>query len=345
MQQGWEAQVRTGHPGQDAATVDQYRRAAEAQGMRLDAQPMPGGGFFVRATPAAQGGWGPQQQQQGWGNQQGFSGGQQAQSSQMAGWGNYGQGASSGYSGPSAAVGTAPLSEQKVAYLRKVYGLLAGAAAVAIACGFAMLNVGGTVMYLTDDGKPVAVPTLVAAMLDSPVLLYGSFILLFVGTIVASAVSRKPGINVVALFGVSALMGIELAPMVFIAQAFAGLGQTMSLNPVRDAFALVGAIFLGVTAYVFTTRKDFSYLKAILHMGFWVVFAACLLSFVFDTEAFSLAVATVGALLAAGFLLYNTSRILHNSDMDNPVGDALGLIVQLRNLFMFILRILMSSRR
>jgi hypothetical protein len=30
--------------------------------------------------------------------------------------------------------------------------------------------------------------------------------------------------------------------------------------------------------------------------------------------------------------------------MDDPVDDALGLLVQLRNLFMFILRIFMSRR-
>ena len=52
-----------------------------------------------------------------------------------------------------------------------------------------------------------------------------------------------------------------------------------------------------------------------------------------------------GAVLSIGFLLYQTSYIFKHSDMDDPVGDALGLLVQLRNLFMFILRILMSSRR
>jgi hypothetical protein len=44
-------------------------------------------------------------------------------------------------------------------------------------------------------------------------------------------------------------------------------------------------------------------------------------------------------------LLYVTSYIFRNSDMDDPVGDALALLVQLRNLFMFLLRIFMSARR
>jgi FtsH-binding integral membrane protein len=79
-------------------------------------------------------------------------------------------------------------------------------------------------------------------------------------------------------------------------------------------------------------------------MGFWVVLAAAILAFALGSEPFSLAVASVGALLSIGFLLYQTSHIFRNSRMDDAVGDALGLIVQLRNLFVFLLRIFMSRR-
>ena len=46
---------------------------------------------------------------------------------------------------------------------------------------------------------------------------------------------------------------------------------------------------------------------------------------------------STGALLSAGFLLYVTSWIFRNSKMDDAVGDALAMLVQLRNLFMFLL--------
>ena len=123
------------------------------------------------------------------------------------------------------------------------------------------------------------------------------------------------------------------------------MGDTLSASPVRDTFAMVGSIFVGITGYAFVTKKDFSYMRAMLSMGFFVVFTACILAAFVHSEAFSLAVASAGAVLSAGFLLYNTGRILRTSAMDDPVGDALGLIVQLRNLFMFILRIMMSNRR
>jgi modulator of FtsH protease len=182
-------------------------------------------------------------------------------------------------------------------------------------------------------------------MLDNPALMYGSFGLLFFSTIAAGWVSKVKGLNVVALFGVAALMGLELAPMVFVAQVFAGFGETMSATPVRDAFSLTFATFFGITAYAFVTKRDFSYLRSILTMGFFIVFTAAILAAFIGSEPFSLAVASVGALLAGGFLLYQTHHILHHSKMDDAVGDALGLIVQLRNLFMWILRIAMSSRR
>jgi modulator of FtsH protease len=239
----------------------------------------------------------------------------------------------------------ADLGQQRIRYLRKVYGLLAVSCFLAIACGFICISVGDTVPFAVEGrpGVKVAVPMIVAAMLDNPGLMYGSFALLFVATLGASAVSKVRHLNLVALLFVSALMGVELAPMAFVAQVFAGLGDTLSTNPVRDAFLMVGAIFLGITVYALVSKKDFSYLGAILSMGFFVVFAGCIIAIFIGSEVFSLAIASVGALLAAGFLLYETSLIL-KGDMDDPVGDALGLLVQLRNLFMFLLRILMSSR-
>jgi len=252
-----------------------------------------------------------------------------------------------GVPGPQAGAiaGAPPLGAERVRYLRKVYGLLMISAVLAIGSGMLCVSeVLGTEAFKLEGGKTIHVPLVVAAMLENPGLEYGAFAVLFVGVFIASMVSKVKGLNYAALFGVSILMGIELAPMAFVAQVMAGLGETLSANPVRDSFVMVGAIFAGLTGYVFVTRKDFSYLYATLSMGFVVVFAGCILAFVLGSEPFSLAVASAGAVLAIGFLLYQTSYIFRNSDMDDPVDDALGLIVQLRNLFMFLLRIFMSRR-
>jgi FtsH-binding integral membrane protein len=248
---------------------------------------------------------------------------------------------------PVAAPGAAapPLTSQRVAYLRKVYGLLGAAAFLALFAGWASISLGPTDTMTSPEGATVEVPLLVSLMLGNRIIMYGAFGLLFVSTLGASAVSKVRVVNVIALMGVALLMGIELSPMVFVAQYYAGLGDTLSNNPVRDTMVMVMCVFSGITGYIFVTRKDFSWMSSILSMGTMVVFGACILTFVFKTEVFSLAVASTGALLSIGMLLYVTSYIFRNSEMDDAVGDALALLVQLRNLFMFLLRILMSSRR
>jgi modulator of FtsH protease len=246
--------------------------------------------------------------------------------------------------GAAAGVDVQPLSQQRVAYLRKVYSLLGAAAFIAVFAGWASISLGPTVTMTSPEGATVAVPLLVSLMLGNRIVMYAAFGVLFVATLGASAVSKVRVLNVAALMGVALLMGIELAPMAFVSQYYAGVGDTMSANPIRDTMVMVLSVFAGITGYIFVTRKDFSWLGSILSMGVMVVFGACILSFVFHTEVFSLAVASVGALLSIGMLLYVTSYIFRNSEMDDAVGDALALLVQLRNLFMFLLRILMSRR-
>lgn len=360
----FETTIRTGNPGFDQQQLAQIKGMYEPQGMIVHVSQIPGGGFHVRVDPPApqysqppqygqpppygqppqysQPPQAPQYQQQSFGSHV-------QQHGPMSGGGfayaGGPQGPQSGVPHVGAGAGVEPLGNERVRYLRKVYGLLFISAILAIGAGMLCVSeLLGTETVKLEGGKKIAVPIIVYAMLENPGLEYGAFALLFVGVFAASLVSKIKGLNYAALFGVSILMGIELAPMAFVAQVMAGLGDTLSANPVRDSFAMVGAIFAGLTGYVFVTRKDFSYLYATLSMGFVVVFAGCILAFVLGSEPFSLAIASVGALLSIGFLLYQTSYIFRNSNMDDPVDDALGLIVQLRNLFMFLLRIFMSRR-
>lgn len=349
----FETQIRTGHPAGDQQMLNQLRQQHEAQGNIVQVQPIPGGGFHVRCLRPA----GPPPQQPYGQPPPGYAG-----YGAPAPYGappppayvpNMAVAAPMGYAGPpmpampmaGAVQGVWDEGKERLRYIRKVYGLLAISAFLAIAAGWVSTSpLLGTHPIEVESGKSIDVPILVAVMLENPMIEYACFGVLFVGVFLASLVSKVKGLNYVALFGVSALMGVELAPMVFVAQVMAGMGLTLTASPVHATFAMVAAIFVGLTAYVFIAKKDFSYLKATLSMGFFVVLAGCIVSFAIDSEPFTLAVASAGALLSIGFLLYQTSHIFKHSDMDDPVDDALGLIVQLRNLFMFLLRIFMSRR-
>lgn len=405
----WEMTVNTGMPDIDRQTIDAYRQAAQAQGLELQVQPMPAGGFHVKAVPPGtaqpppqqhaqppqqpyaqqQFAQAPQQQyaqqqyaqppqqqyaqqyaqppQQQYAQQQ-FAQAPQQQyaqpppqyAQQQPAWAGAAAAAAvpvtASYGGHTAPaeqmledriaeeIGAESLGSDRIRYLRKVYTLLAGSAFFAVVAGWASVSLGPTTEWYTDTGVPVQVPIVVDLMLGSDMIFWGAFGLLVVATFAASAVSKVKYVNVAALFGVALIMGVQLAPMAFVAQVFAGLGETMSANPVRDAGLMTVGTFAAITAYIFIARKDFSYLYAALSMGFWVVLGGCILTFFVDSEPFALAVASVGALFSAGFLLYVTSWIFKNSEMDDPVGDALAILVQLRNLFMFLLRIFMSRR-
>jgi len=314
---GWETTISTGSPDHDRMMIEQYRSQAAASGMQLQVNPLPSGGYHIRAVPM---------QQQG------------HQQPPMSGQPAYAGAAVAATAQPGTAQGA--ITSERLAYLRKVYGLLSSAVIMAIFAGYALLEFAPK-EAIKVSGKKFMLSMPVVAMLENPALMYGAFGLLFVMTFVASWTSKVPVVNVVMLYLVSLLMGLELAPMIMVAQVHSALGGTISTEPVRDAFLLTAAVFLGATGYVFVSKKDFSWLGAIVSMGMMVVLVGCILTFVIGGEIFTLAVCSVGALVAALFLLWQTWWVL-KGDMDDAVGDALVFLVQLRNLFMFLLRILMS---
>jgi len=225
-------------------------------------------------------------------------------------------------------------------YLRKVYALFTGGVAFAIAGGMVALYAGEPVKAELRVGVTVALPPLVAFAVEHYILM---MLVYFGAFFVASSMRRTPGLNLLALFGYTFVTGLFLAPSIFFAQLLASQGGTLDPSPIRDAFLLTGAAFTGLTGYVFISRKDFSFLGASLSMGLWVVLGALVLGMFVQSAVLSLAVASVGVLLFCGYILYDTSRLLREPDAD-PVSGALRLFLDVVNLFVFLLRILSSSR-
>jgi modulator of FtsH protease len=227
-----------------------------------------------------------------------------------------------------------------LAFLRRVYLLFTGGVWFAVVGALLALYVGAAVP-VTQHGVVVAeVPPLVAfAMQHWIVMLLG-----YLGAFFAASFARRVrGVNVVALFGFAFVSGLFIAPSIFVAQAMASAGHTLDASPVRDAFLLTAAAFVGLSAYTLVSRKDFSHLGAALTIGLFVLIGASLLGFFIHAAVFQLAVASVGVLLFAGYILYDTSRIMREGE-DDAVGAALRLFLDILNLFLLLLRILSSSR-
>jgi modulator of FtsH protease len=108
---------------------------------------------------------------------------------------------------------------------------------------------------------------------------------------------------------------------------------------VMTALAGTGLIFVGLSAYALTSRKDFSFLGGMLFAGILVAFLAGLGAVIFSIPALSLAVSAMFILLMSGLILYQTSAIIHGGET-NYIMATITLYVAIYNLFLSLLQIL-----
>ncbi len=110
-----------------------------------------------------------------------------------------------------------------------------------------------------------------------------------------------------------------------------------------QAVVLTLALAAGLTMSVFITKADFSWMRSALVVGSWVAFGIILLS-IFGF--FSLGIVFIVAMIAlmCGFILYETSNVLHHYNTNQHVAAALAIFASLATLFWWILRLLMAMR-
>jgi modulator of FtsH protease len=145
---------------------------------------------------------------------------------------------------------------------------------------------------------------------------------------------RNQGLGIVFVFALTGFMGYTLGPLLNMYLQLPNGAQT-----VMTAFAATAAIFLGLSGYALTTRKDFSYLGGFLTVGILVGFLASLGAVFFEIPALSLAVSAVFVLLMSGLILYETSNIIHGGET-NYVMATVTLFVAIFNLFVSLLQLL-----
>jgi FtsH-binding integral membrane protein len=110
-----------------------------------------------------------------------------------------------------------------------------------------------------------------------------------------------------------------------------------------QAVVLTLALAAGLTMSVFITKADFSWMRSALVVGGWVAFGIILLSMF---GFFSLGIVFIVAMIAlmCGFILYETSNVLHHYNTNQHVAAALAIFASLATLFWWILRLLMAMR-
>jgi len=161
------------------------------------------------------------------------------------------------------------------------------------------------------------------------ITLAGYFGLLFLTTKL-----RNSAWGLVSVFALTGFMGLTLGPIISMYLSIPNGEQI-----VMTAMGGTGVIFLGLSGYALTTRKDFSFLGGFLMVGILVAFLAGIASMFLSMPGLSLAVSAMFILLMSGLILYQTSQIIHGGET-NYIMATVTLFVAIFNLFTSLLHLL-----
>lgn len=125
-------------------------------------------------------------------------------------------------------------------------------------------------------------------------------------------------------------------PLIYMAVAF-----TQNFEVLNQAAIVTLSLFTGLSAVVLVTKKDFSFLRSTLTIGFFIAIGLIIAGTLFGFNLglwFSVGMCA----LAAGSILYQTSNLVHKYSEDQYVPAALGLFASLMLLFWYVLSIFLS---
>lgn len=140
--------------------------------------------------------------------------------------------------------------------------------------------------------------------------------------------------GIYAIFAFTGCMGLALGPIIGHYLAFSN-GPSI----VMQAMGGTALIFLTLSGYVLTTRKDFSFMGGFLMTGMIVVIVAMLANLFFQIPVLSLALSGAIVMIMSGFILFDTSRIIHGGET-NYIRATVGLYLSIYNLFTSLLHLL-----
>lgn len=230
------------------------------------------------------------------------------------------------YQSPLGTFAAQAAADERSQFITKTYLHLAGAIGLFLALEAVLLSLPG-------------IENLVGLMVGSQ---YGWLIVLglFMGVSwianswAQSAVSQTMQYLGLGLYVVAE--AIIFVPLLFIAQRLdPGIVPTAGLTTL--------ALFGVLTAIVFVTRKDFSFLRGILLFGGFAALGLIVVAILFGFNLGPIFTYAMIA-LACGYILYDTSNVLHHYRIGQHVAASLALFAAVALLFWYILRLFMSSR-
>ncbi|MGC1514343.1 MAG: Bax inhibitor-1 family protein [Maribacter sp.] len=215
--------------------------------------------------------------------------------------------------------------EARVAFYKRTYSHLAGAVLVFILVETLFFQIDVVVIFALSLTGGI-----------SWLLLLGGFMLITNYAEKMALKSDNVNMHYAGLLLYVVAEAFIFIPLIFMAIMVSGEGAYDILN---QAAILTLSLFTGLSAIVFITKKDFSFLKAGLAVGFAIALGLIIAGTLFG---FNLGLwFSVGmVVLASGSILYQTSNMVHKYSANQHVAASLGLFASLMLLFWYILSIL-----
>ena len=227
------------------------------------------------------------------------------------------------------AVASAPASV-RAAFLQKTYGHLAGAI-----LAFVLLEI-----VLFKSGVGGALISAIWAVKFGPLFLIGAFVgcgylAQYMAQSATSNAARYAGLGLYVV-----LEAVIFLPLIYVVEeSFPDKYVTL------QAGVVTLAAFAGLTMAVFVSGKDFSFLGPILFVLGWVAFAVAIMSIFFGMPVgFGTLFSVAMILLASGYIIYDTSNVIHHYRKDQYVSAALALFASVALMFYYVLRLFLASR-
>ena len=230
------------------------------------------------------------------------------------------------------AIGAA--TNERVAFIGKVYlmmfsGLLVFGLSTALPILGAMM------------GNPFLTAVFNAGVSIHPLFL---FLVLIASSFAVHAVAMVRYLNVLAFYFFAAFWGFISISL------FAYVLANFGVAPIVQGLGLTTFVFGGLSGYVFLTRKDFSFMRGFLTVGLFLLIGVIVVALVgnyffgYQVQLLHIGMSIFAVLLFSGYVLYDTSNLLHRYSTDMVVPAALALLVDFIILLRNIVYLLAVSR-
>jgi FtsH-binding integral membrane protein len=225
---------------------------------------------------------------------------------------------------------------ERVAFIRRTYAHLAGAILAFAAIEAFIFNVAPEAVQQT------ILNTMLGSQFSWLFVLGGFMLVSWIATRWAQSDSSV-GLQYVGLALYVVAQAVLFVPLLYVAQHFTGPED----HVIAKAGIMTLAMFGGLTLAVFVSGKDFSFLRTYLVVGSVLALGFVVASIVFNFGGMlGLIFCFAMVALASGYIIFQTSNVIHRFRTDQHVAAALALFAAVALLFWYILQIfLLRSRR